>query len=687
LFPGSKGCETIGASCPSTEWAEGLPATGVLYVRAGGGTGGSGTQADPYRTIGAALAAASGTTTIALGKGEYDESVVIRGNVSLIGACAAETTLGSSLPALGYGVVEVNSGTVRIANVTVRAARRQGIRFEGALEGTVEGVLIEGTAVVGLSVFAGARVTARNVAIRNTAAHDDGTAGRGIGLEDRGVLTLERAVVEGNRSEGIAVLGSGCELRASDVRVSGTERSADDFGDGLTASGAVVVEADGLVLEDNAILGALVLLGGPSISLTNAVIRDNGAPGIQIGPEATGTLRRVRIEGNAEAGLQVQEAMVTAEDLVTRGNGERGIVVQNGALLNVTRALVTDNGATGIIVLGTMTPSRLELHDAVVRHNEGRSIQIQEGGDATLARVETSEALGTEIVIRGEGVLVNASDLFIHDPRREEGVAPDQDRARGIEARVGAEVILDRVRIERAHQLGIFVESATATIRDVVVRGTTAREDFIGDFGRGIEIQASMATIERAVLMENGGAGLAAGSGSRVTASDLLVTDTRGTGTLRASGKGVIANGGTTLELLRVRLERNREVSLAAFEAGTRITGSEVAVIDSLVRDCVTDVCPEYGAGIGAGAYLGAFVHLDNFLIDRSALVGVQMEGPSMELRTGTISHALIGINVLGAEVDFETVLQDVALIENTRNIDAMSLPVPDTTLPPIDEP
>lgn len=689
LFPGAPACETVGAACPSGEWADGLPATGVLYVRAGGGAGGTGTQDDPFRSVASALATLSGGGTIALGKGNYDEAIVIREDVELIGACAQQTRLGTSMPALGYGVIEVTAGTaVRIANVTVGAPRRQGIRFEGAVTAEVEGVVIDSAAVIGLAVFAGANVTARDVVVRNTAAHDDGTAGRGIGIEDAGVLTLERAVIELNRSEGIAVLGPGCELHATDVRVAATRVSSDGFGDGITASAGGSIVADGIVIEDNPMLGVLVLAGDPTVSLTNAVIRRNRGPGIQIGADASGTLSRVRIEDNGETGMQVQEAVVVAEDLIARRNGGRGMSVSTGASLSVTRALVEENGGTGVLAAGPDGPSELVLVDATLRRNDGASVQVQEGSRGTLTRIDASEALGTELVIRGEGVTARASDLRLHDPRRLPDEPPELDRARGIEVRVGASATIDRVLVERAFQIGIFVEAAApTTIRDAIVRDTTARDDFVGDFGRAIEVRDGSATLERLLFERNRGAGLVAGGAATVVASDVVVTDTMGSGTLRATGKGIVANGGSQLTLSRVRLQRNREVTLAAFEAGTRIVASDVVIADSLERDCRMDVCAGYAAGIGAGAYLGATMRLERFLVDRSALVGVQLEGPSVELQTGAIAHNPIGINVLGEGVDIEPLLNDVSMIANERNIDAMMLPLPDVTVGPMDGP
>lgn len=687
LYPGRAACGPIGAACPEGEWAGGLPA-GTLYVRAGGaGPAGTGTQADPYRSIATAVAAATPGQIVALGKGTYDEVITVRRDVQIAGACSAETTLTSSVAALGYGVVEVSAGHVAISGVTVRAMRRQGIRFDGAtIDATLEGVVIDGVVTLGLGVYGGAHVLAREIAIRNTQTHPDGTAGRGIDLEDGGVLTLERSVVENSHSEGIAVLGAGSLLTASDVLVAGTQRSIDDFGDGLTASAAGRIEGDGLVVEDNAIVGILILLGTPVLELTHSIVRDNGASGIQVGPEAEASFHQVRIEDHVETGLLAESATVDADGLYVRGNDDRGIAIQTDAEMTLAHVLVAENGGTGVIVAGTMGPAELTLTDARILDNGGRSLQVQEGGRATVARVETSGAYGTEIVIRGDGVRFDADDLYIHDPREETGRPPEELASRGIEVRVGATAAIHRIRIEHALQLGVFVDQADlATITDLAVADTAGRDDILYDFGRGLEIQASTAMVERVALERNGGAGVFIGQGSHVTATDVLVADTRGTGMLPSSGKGIIVNSASTVTLTRVRLERNREVSLAAFEAGTRVTGTEIAIYDSLERDCAADLCRDYAAGIGAGAYLDAFVHLEGFVIDRSALVGVQLDHSTLELRRGTIARSPVGINAVGDAIDFDQVLGDVAFVDNERNVDAMMLPVPDATVPPVD--
>lgn len=112
-FPGEPACARVGRACPAGEWAEDLPATGVLYVRAGGAAGGVGTMAAPFGTIAEAIAAAAAGTTIALGKGSYSEAVQVPGSVTLAGACVAETTVAATTFVMSSGTITIGGSRER----------------------------------------------------------------------------------------------------------------------------------------------------------------------------------------------------------------------------------------------------------------------------------------------------------------------------------------------------------------------------------------------------------------------------------------------------------------------------------------------------------------------------------------------------------------------------------------------
>jgi pectin methylesterase-like acyl-CoA thioesterase len=93
---------------------------------------GSGTPADPFCTIGAAIAAASPGDTIQVAAGTYFESVVIDKNaLMLLGAGADVTTIvadPASMPVGPDGFVELPSFTIEGFRVTTSDPAPEGIR-------------------------------------------------------------------------------------------------------------------------------------------------------------------------------------------------------------------------------------------------------------------------------------------------------------------------------------------------------------------------------------------------------------------------------------------------------------------------------------------------------------------------------------------------------------------------------
>jgi len=228
-FVGQEGCAPIGGACPSGEWAEDLPTTGrILYVRAGAPAGvGDGTRDAPFGTIAEAMAGASPSTVVALGKGIYDEAVELRRGVTLWGACVAETTLTCSVPATDEGTVTapLADGAVRRVRIT---GQRPGLRIVGGSASIrLEGVLISEPVGFGLAVAFGGRATLVDVVVRDTAAFPGIGGGRGLGIEMGGQVEITRAIFERSAQANVAVSGETSTLIASDLAILGNSCGED----------------------------------------------------------------------------------------------------------------------------------------------------------------------------------------------------------------------------------------------------------------------------------------------------------------------------------------------------------------------------------------------------------------------------------------------------------------------------
>jgi hypothetical protein len=102
-----KACVPTGPTknCGSSKFGSGLPSTGVVYVDASHAGTSTGTMAQPFKTIAAALGAASPTSNvIAVATGTYKEDLNITESVEIRCRCATQVTIEGKLAVPSTGV-------------------------------------------------------------------------------------------------------------------------------------------------------------------------------------------------------------------------------------------------------------------------------------------------------------------------------------------------------------------------------------------------------------------------------------------------------------------------------------------------------------------------------------------------------------------------------------------------------
>lgn len=666
-FVNAAGCTRIGPACPSGDFAEGLPATNVLYVRRGGT--GDGSLASPFGTIREALVAARSGTTIAVARGTYDEPFLLPSGVRIVGACVEETVLDATLGAPFDGVITSRASGF-VAQVTIRG-ERPGVWVEAGADLVLEDVLVEGTRAVGVFAADGGRVTGRRIAIRDVRTDIvAGNAGRGASAEVRGVVILEQAVIERCFDTGVVGIED-TTIELTDVAIRDT-RLIGGVADGMSTAGGGVITGRRVVVEGNGTLGVYATQPSSRIELEDAVIRDNVEDGAQLTAGGSGLFTRVRFDHNGGTGAIVADGDASFDHVTMRENAGRGLTVQENATATLSHALLADNGGTAILATGG-APNALTASDVILVAPRGAAITIQTSGGATIDRMRVDGSLGTAVTFR-DAVTATARDLVVRDA----ATMPDGRFGRCVEIRVGANATLERFLGERCHEVGVFVEGSTAMLSDVTIRRTEPRGDMLG--GRGLEIEGGTSTIARLLLEEHRDTALMAGNESTVTATDVTVRETLGS-LDGLGGHAITANGGASLTLERVLTQDSREAAVVAFEAGTELRATSIAIVRNLERACAQTTCAGAGGGIGAGAYLSAHVDLRDFRIVESALCGVQVAGGTMDLADGEIAASLIGANVQTEGFDVARLTENVTFREIERNIDVTVLPVPDPTI------
>jgi hypothetical protein len=289
----------------------------------------------------------------------------------------------------------------------------------------------------------------------------------------------------------------------------------------------------------------------------------------------------------------------------------------------------------------------------------GRGLSVEAGASATLQRVLLEHntdygALvmesGTSLTLLDAAIIGTASRVF------------DGRVGQGVGVFSGATATLTRTVLEANHECGLLANGGHISATDVVVRDS-APSSADPDTGFGVVvINGGSAVFQRTLVERNLGYGLfAEGTGVEVELTDVVVRDTAASGPgIEGGAVGVTTGAQGTLQ--RVALERNVAFGLTAQGDGTRITATDLWVLDTLPETHTRNF------GIGLEVSLDAGVTVERVLVLGSHTTGVmadragQLTLSDAEVR-GTLPAAVddeggIGLSVQeGARADAKRVL------------------------------
>jgi len=759
-FLGEVACGPVGDACPVGDYSASLPTVGtVIYVDPDATSVGDGSRALPFDALSdVSWNGLAPGTTVALAKGTHDGELPLRRGVSVVGACAAGTTVrGSDV----FALVSVTSAgaPASIRNVTVIAQQRgaqvdngealviEGVVFEGA-EGfavfatgagtdlTISDSVIRDTRPLAddtfgraLSAQSGARVEATRLVVAG--GHDAGifvsnpatavtlsdvvvrdvqplvsTGGRGRGIEtqDGAALTATRLLVSGNREYGVTVLsGSSADLAHTVVRDTETDESSGMFGVGILVWAGARLTASQSTLTTNHSAGLWVGGDGTQAALTDVVVRDT-LPSATVGGDGRGIdvrsgarldATRLLLVGNRGVGLIVDEAGTEAAlaDVIVRDtlpgasdadNGQ-GIVVQEGASLEVTRLLAVNNNVAGVAANGAGASARVT--DAIVEGTLappgefGFGAGVYSGMGALLVAerllVVRCQRIGALAIISGE---MDVTDGAIVDtvPAHE-----DDEWGDGMVASVGSRLSATRVLVQDSKRSGINAWDSVLTLTDVVIRGTHPAPAAV-KMTRALSLGTrARASADRLLIDDTAGAGiLALQDETEIVLRDVRVRDTREDGVDSFSGFGILAWGFARVTGGGVVVERAQAFGVLVLREGT-LDLERVAIRGVVASGCAETTCTEAPAGHGVGVVSGA-VRLSDFSVEEAAYCGVfvgSVEGeaaPSLDLSRGVVSRSTIGACIQNPDYDLQRLTDGVEYRDNVTNLDARALDVPD---------
>jgi len=645
-FLGEEGCRPVGESCPTGDFAAGLPTdASVIYVREGP-TGGDGTLASPYGSLSDVPWLSLGGRTLALAKGTYGGTLPLRPGVRVVGACAAETILvGASVPVAAVVTVTSGGDPAELRDITILDPPQMGVVVDGSGRTLViSGVVVDGAVETAVRIQDSASLIADGLVVRNT--REGGPRDNGIGLviRDAAEASVERAIIEGGFSAGIAVEQSAtATLRDFVVRGVAPLRPSGDFGVGLSVSLDASATVERALIEDTHTAAIFLNASSPSLDLRDVVLRGtrprpfDDSQGAGIMAEAgTVTARRVLIETSTDFGVLALGGAITLDDVVVRDTRGRpgglgqgfGVWAHAGGAVTITRALLARNRDIGAVAAGagtSLTLSDTVIVDMLQRDEEtpsmGRGVVVGQGAHGALSRVLVDGAFGTGVQVHGAESVLELEDVAVRDVLVDEGDVGKNGA--GVTALAGAELIGSRILVRRAATDGIFVAGSSATLSDVVIEENTAGPE-------------------------------------QLVAVGLWATD------------------GATVGLARARIT---DVDYAAVSALNRsvVTLDDFSVRRVDQRLCTLPICAENPGGHGIMSVFGSMVTVDAFEVHEAALCGLFVaEGGAIDATDGDVAGCTIGACVQVDDYDVSRLMRGVRFVENDTALQSTMLPVPE---------
>lgn len=676
-FPGEPGCRRIGTACPAGDWAEGLPAEGVIYVRAGAGAEGDGSRGAPFGSIRQAVEAAEPGAVIAVGKGTFDREVRIDKSVTLWGACVEQSIVTSTRPTTTAGVIRIVAEGVIVRNLQLTGFR-PGLVVSDAGSVHIEDLLIAEAVVAGVTAIGASRVTAEDVVVRGLRGAPD-VEGGAFAIQFASHLSLNRAVLERNEVPGISIVDDGTTVELSDVVIS---HSTSISGSVFHVICGAQIEASRVVIEEN--------------DASHGIWVQNRMPD----PEDPTHQRNICLG---------EETSLLLEDSLVRGNGGRGLEMTDGANLSMHRVLFERN-AWAAMYLGMLTTD--VISDVVARNNEtvnttaGTSVVgITGGASATLRRFLIEENEGKGITILDKWAL-GTHALLEHITIRNAECPVDDDPGGGIMV-TGALVEARYVLIDDVPIFGVFaarterplpeipIMRARLQVEDLTIRDIDSCGSPLGGYGIA-SVDLSQISARRVVVEEAEGTGILVMFPEQPTTfEDLVVRDTLCTGDGR-NGQGLEVQLDAEVDVSRALFERNHNASVLAVGRDTAVRLSDVGIQGTLPMDCHTSSCGDSAAGNGLTVVGGAHAELERFQLAGNTLCGIMLaygslvnaagqvhqyeEGGTAELTDGLVSGNHIGANIQTSGFDTGRLTSNVGYIDNERNLDTTELPVPGVT-------
>lgn len=653
-YPGDPECTAVGTECPLGYFPEDLPSeANLIYVQSGFQGGDGVSPASPLGSLDQVdFDGLTSGTVVALAKGTYPWAGRLSRDVTLWGACPAETFLTapatpSTEPALvaAQRLEGVEGAEVVVKNLTITDPGGPGLLVQGLLL-RVEGIVVERAQGAGVSALPNGTLSARDLLVRDTRPTSDGRTGHGLRVLG-GSARVAKAVFDQSRQFGVLQSG-GSFLILEDVIVRNTESQTADrlFGGGLSLTSGGTAEVRRAVFERNRDIGVSVVDEGTRLFLEDTIVRDTrsrevdqrSGRGLNVVLGASVEVRRASFVRNRELGVFVggEDARLVLEDAVVRDTGVqagrkeggRGLGVELGGKADVRRSAFLRNQGLGVAAF--LPNAQLALEDVLIRDNQGRGLNVQEGASVEVRRALVEANRGVGVFAGSPDTRTLIEDTVVRDTESEE---VSQEEGRGLNVQAGASVEVRRALLANNRSIGAFVSDALLSMEDVTVRDTRSQTSDL-EGGRGLNVEnGATATVRRTVVERNRDVGIFV-EASELLLEDSIVRDTQSRASDRTFGFGLLLQKSATATVRRALIERNLAFGIS-LEQSVQLLAEDIVVRDTMGGE--SDLL----GGPGLLVRVGATATVSRALFERNRTVGISTQGSTSALDLAGLTTAL----------------------------------------------
>ncbi len=490
----------------------------------------------------------------------------------------------------------------------------RGLRIDEGASATLNGIRLHGNRDRALYASgSGTSVTGGQWLIDATYGRwVDKKYGRGVEVGDGALVNVSGVSLSGNRTTGVLLDGAASGSSVTELRVVGTLAQESDatHGEGVVIRDCEQVDLIGADLQGNRTTGLAVEGTGTHATVLNVRIANTLAR-LEDGQRGTGveiegaavTLGWLHIVENRHIGLHISDGakvaglavLVIATEAEGNGSDGRGMSVSGSSSVTLDSVRLTLNRDVGLRAIGAATV--VQISDLVVDAtlprlsdaSYGRGVSINDGASVLIqgGRLSGNRDEGLHVADPGSSLVASALTIDSTWPR-----TSDSGRGLGLVGRDGATLEVTNLRCSANHSVGVLLDGlgTVATIGKLLVDGTSGPSALKPE-GYGVAVvDHARLNLSAARLVDNEGVGLfAAGTQTVVAVTDLIADHGQPMQGGDLYGGGVAVRRGAHLNLRRARLSANHDVALMAEGTATTVNAVDLLVDGTLPSKADSD--------------------------------------------------------------------------------------------------